>query len=212
MNLDTVIVTAFDTDTVLETDSITGAAAPAGDAALSLAEFREALWRDPQLRVYAVLQASRMPGVLDRLAAARQAGELPGYECLARGALDDSRAAQAAYLLALAPQSAFTDWLLAAAAPAQGDWGVLLRSPLAPLAMRAWARDRVQAVLPDGQAIALDWLDPALLRELLPLADRAQEAELFDGLASLWWNTGATWTHHRMSHGRRRTERHEVAT
>ncbi|MCW7539695.1 DUF4123 domain-containing protein [Aquabacterium sp. A7-Y] len=208
----TAIETDHNADTVIESvsDDTVITAATSGGQPLSLGEFRQALWRDPAVRVYAVLQASRVPGALGRVAAARQVGEVLECECLTRGALDDDHAARAAYLLALAPQGGFTDWLLVEAAPAMSDWGVLLRSPLAPMAMRTWARARMQAALPDGRVMALNWLDPGVLRELLPLADPGQEAALLDGLDSLSWNEGSVWIHHRMAQGHRLTDRHEV--
>jgi hypothetical protein len=94
----------------------------------------------------------------------------------------------------LQPETPFTDWLLQQAATDFGDWGVLLRSDRPFLGMRSHCRSLCKARLPSGEEIALDWMDPPVLRALLPLANIDQIAQLLAPLASLVMVSPAAWT------------------
>ena len=156
-------------------------------------QLREWLWSDPKQQVYAVTMGSRLPQLAERLATELKAGRLQDFDCLLPGALPPLVRAKAPYLVQLKAQSGFSDWVLFEAAAALGEWGVLLRSEATLMPLRAHARTLLQAHTPDGQQIALDWMDPQILRALLPLF-AARELEAFMGPVSSWVLPGVpTW-------------------
>jgi hypothetical protein len=178
-------------------------------AALAPAQFEAALWADDDSRVDALLLAPRLPGLAERLRAAQQAGEIEDHQCLWPGAQPPERLAQAPFLARLRPATPFTAWLLGAAGAGLPDWGLLLHSgrSLSFLALRSHARALCQATLADGQAIELDWMDPQILRELLPLAPPEQLDQLFAPLQALLWPEGRDWVRHTLPQGRLQSQR-----
>ena len=163
-------------------------------AALSRDQLKAALWADASTRVYAIVLGRVVGGLPERLAAAEKSSELASYDCLWPGALKPLQRQQAPYLVALKPETPFTDWLLFEATAGFGDWGVLLRSDRPFLALRAHCRSSSQAQLPDGCAIGLEWMDPAVLRAILPLAPGDQLEDLFAPMATLVICGPQSWT------------------
>jgi len=163
-------------------------------AALSRDQLKSALWADASTRVYAVVLGRVVGGLHERLAAAEKSSELASYDCLWPGALKPLQRQQAPYLVELKPDTPFTDWLLLEAAAGFDDWGVLLRSSRPFLALRAHCRSSGQAQLPDGSAISLEWMDPAVLRAILPLAQGDQLEDLFAPIATLVICGPQSWT------------------
>lgn len=162
--------------------------------ALSPAQLKSALWADDGVQVYALVVGRQIGGLPERLAAADQAAELGSYDCLWPGALSPLRRQQAPYLVRLKPESAFTDWLLFESAAGFGEWGVVLRSNRSFLAMRSHCRECSKARLPDGQEIAVEWMDPAVLRTLLPLAPNDQVEELMGPFETIVIVGPSAWT------------------
>lgn len=163
-------------------------------SALAPAQLKAALWADASASVYAVVLGRCIGNLPERLAGAERAAELASYDCLWPGALKPQQRQQAPYLVELKPQSPFTDWLLFEAAAGFGDWGVLLRSTRPFLALRAHCRNCGEAQLPDGSSIALEWMDPAVLRAILPLAQGDQLEDLFAPVATLVICGPQSWT------------------
>lgn len=174
------------------------AAAPA----LSPEQLKAALWADASAQVYALILGRSVGGLAERLAQADAARELGSYDCLWAGALSPIRRQQAPYLVLLKQDSAFTDWLLREAGAGFGDWGVLMRSSRSFLAMRSHCRECARARLPDGTEITLDWMDPALLRTLLPLAPRDQVEDLLGPFEVLVIVGTQHWTYCTQQYGR----------
>ncbi len=162
--------------------------------ALPIAQLKSALWADSSVQVYALILGRCVGGLPERLAAADAARELGSYDCLWPGALTPSRRLQAPYLVLLKRESPFTDWLLNEAASGFGDWGVLLRSNRSFLALRSHCRESAKARLPDGHDITLDWMDPDLLRTLLPLAPNDQVEDLLSPFETLVIAGARAWT------------------
>ena len=183
---------------------------PRAGAALSAAQHKAALWTDATRNVYAVIMGSRVVGLPARLSLAESTP--PGLEahCLRAGALSATEQAAAAYLVRLRPESPFTDWLLDEAAAGHGDWGVLARSKLGTIGMRSHARGLCQAQTATGEAIKLDWMDPSVLRLLLPQAPPEQLRQIFEPLDSLAIIEATRWSHFRLSQGRLQTEAVDV--
>ncbi|WP_077035848.1 DUF4123 domain-containing protein [Pelomonas sp. KK5] len=162
--------------------------------ALSPAQLKSALWADRLVQVYALILGHRIGELPERLAAADGDAQITSYDCVLPGALSPQRRRTAPYLVALKPESTFTDWLLNKAAGEFADWGVLVRTRLSFLGLRSHSRDCLEGRLPDGQPIVLEWMDPAVLRLLLPLAPGDQVEELLGPLETLVMTGTERWT------------------
>lgn len=162
----------------------------ATDIALTLAQQREALWADERVTVYAVVMGSRIPQLPARLHAAA----IDDWDRLWTGELDDAELANAPVLLVLPRDAEFSGWLLGQASREFGPWGLVLLSSRPFLATRAHARRLCQAVLPDGDQIRLDWMDPELMRTLLPLAPPEQLQRIFSDVQAMVLIEGTRWT------------------
>ena len=157
-------------------------------------QLKASLWADTNVQVYALILGRSVGDLPERLAQADAGRELGSYDCLWPGALGPIRRQQAPFLVLLKRDSAFTDWLLREAGAGFGEWGVLMRSSRSFLAMRSHCRHCSQARLPDGTEIEIDWMDPLLLRALLPLAPRDQVEDLFAPLDALIIVGTHNWT------------------
>jgi hypothetical protein len=175
-----------------------GPADPPPSSTLSLAQQRETLWADGRQRVYAVMLAAKVPGLHDRLAKS----DVDEWDGLWAGELGAEERATAPVLVSLKRQSAFTDWLLAEAATAFGDWGLVAQSRLAFLAMRMHGRALCKAQLPNGQAIRIDWMDPEVMEALLPVATSDQLSRVFVGFDALVTLGADRWTRWSVNAGR----------
>ncbi len=165
---------------------------------LSQAQQRESLWADARQRVYALLVATKVPGLRERLAL----GDVDDWDGLWTGELDADERVAAPVLVSLRPQSAFTDWLLHEAAAGFGSWGALAQSQLPFLAMRTHGRALCKAQLPNGQSIRIDWMDPEVLEALLPVAAPDQLVQVYAGFDALVTLTPSQWTRWSVSAGR----------
>jgi len=169
---------------------------------LDPAQLKAQLWADPTQRVHAVLMGSRLPGLSARLQGELAADEIADFDCLVPGALTPAQQEEAPYLARLRQDAAFTQWLLFEAAPALGEWGVLASSAVHMTALRSHLRALRAARLPNGTAITLDWMDPAVMRLLLPLFDAATLGA-FMGPVGTWVLPGdGQWTVARAPLGR----------
>lgn len=157
---------------------------------LSLAQQRESLWSDPQQHVYAVMVATKVPGLRERLAQS----DVDDWDGLWTGELDAEERAAAPVLVTLKRESGFTTWLLAEAAAAFAGWGVLAQSRLPFLAMRTHGRALCKAQLPNGQAIRIDWMDPEVMEALLPVAAPDQLQRVYVGFDALVTTSADRWT------------------
>lgn len=167
-------------------------AAPiARSAPLSAAQHKAALWADDQQQVYAVVMGSRVPDLAVRLASA----DVRDHDCLLPGALEPEQRLTAPYLVHLKRDSAFTDWLLFEAPESFAEWGVLVSSAAPMTALRNYLRGHLQARLPSGQTIALDWMDPEILVALLAHAEPPMLRELFGPAISLTIAGRGQWRH-----------------
>lgn len=167
--------------------------AGAPSSTLALAQLQDSLWADRDAHVDALVLAARVPELAARLRSTQSAGEIEDHQCLWPGAQPPERLAVAPYLVRLKQGTPFTAWLLQEAATGLPDWGVLLASRLSRLDLRRHARSLCAATLPDGQEIALDWMDPQVLRALLPDAPREQLEQILAPLLGLLWAEGNDW-------------------
>ena len=168
------------------------AAAPVATArpSLSLAQHCESLWADARQRLYAVLVATKVSGLRERLAGA----DVDDWDGLWMGELDADERRAAPVLVTLKRASAFTDWLLREAAGSFAGWGVIAQSRLPFLAMRMHGRALCKAQLPNGQAIRIDWMDPEVMEALLPVAPPDQLQRAFAGFDALITVRTDEWT------------------
>lgn len=157
--------------------------------ALSATQLKAQLWADERERVTAVVMGTRIPDLPQRLAQA----DIIDHGCLRPGALSRREQAEAAYLVQLQRESRFGDWLLFEAAAGLPDWGVVTVSAAAPLALRSHLRALADAVLPDGQPLELDWMDPPVLDALLPHFDAAGLRAFFGPMRALVIPSAKRW-------------------
>lgn len=162
-----------------------------GSASLSAAQHKAALWADEQLQVYAVVMGSRIPDLASRLATA----DLHDHDCLLPGALEPEQRRSAPYLLQLKKDAEFSDWLLFEAPEALAEWGVVVRSSARMTQLRNHLRGHLQARLPTGQEIALDWMDPEILVALLTHGDPMQLRQFFGPVTSFTIPGRRSWRH-----------------
>ncbi|MES2089103.1 MAG: DUF4123 domain-containing protein [Pseudomonadota bacterium] len=173
----------------------------------SLPQQKATLWTQPDAHVYAVIDASQVPGLTERLAHA----DIQGWDCLHRGALPPDDAAKAPYLVELKPESPFTDWLLQEASATMEHWGVLVISALGLRAMREHLRDLNDAQTPQGQRFVLRWYDRRILRVLLPSLSPAQLQPFFGPITAIAVPAGKDWTWFRESVGQLMTDTRTIA-
>ena len=164
---------------------------------LSAAQLKERLWADDALQLFAVVMGSRIVDLPTLLASA----DVLDWDCLLPGALAPHEQARAPYLVQLKRASAFTDWLLFEASASLGDWGVLVSSAARRLALRGHLRSLLQARLPDGRAIALEWMDPAVLQLLLPHFDPVELSGFFGPVDSFSVAGASAWFTARVDSG-----------
>jgi hypothetical protein len=173
--------------------------APAAtDPGLSLDQFKQALWADKGLSVYAVVMGDRVADLEQRL----QAAHIDDWDRLWTGELDPAQQQAAPVLLALQRDTEFSDWLVGRAFADLGPWGLLLLSARPFLAVRQHGRDLCEAILPDGNQIRLDWMDPEVALALLPVAAANQLPRLFAGMQAWVLPQPQRWAWVQVSMGR----------
>jgi hypothetical protein len=172
----------------------------------SLAQMKSFLWNDDAARVHAVIDGARVPGLAARLAAE----DLPGWDCLQRGALDAQAATRAAYVVELRADAPFAEWLLQEASFLPG-WGVLGSSRRGLLDMREHFRSLHSVLLPDGSERLWRWFDPAVLTAFAAMATPAQQFALMGPLHLLVAPTAQAWMCYTMASGALRTEARRVS-
>ena len=158
--------------------------------ALSLAQQRDSLWADAQQRVYALMLASKVPGLRERLGQ----GGVDDWDGLWTGELEADERAAAPLLVTLRRESPFPEWLLGDAAESFPGWGAIAQSRLPFLAMRTHSRALCKAQLPNGQAIRINWMDPDVMEALLPVASPEQLQRAYGGFDVLVTMTTDRWT------------------
>lgn len=163
---------------------------PEPTSTLSLAQQRESLWADPRQRAYALILATKVPGLRERLAA----GDVDDWDGLWTGELEAEERAEAPLLVTLKRASPFTDWLFDEAPRAFAGWGAIAQSRLPFLAMRMHGRALCKGQLPNGQAIRIDWMDPEVMEALLPVAAPDQLQRVYAGIDTLITIGPRRWT------------------
>jgi hypothetical protein len=157
---------------------------------LAPAQHKAQLWADGERHVYAVVMGSRVQDLGLRLSTAA----VMDYDCLVPGALPPDKRASSPYLVHLKRESEFTDWLLFEASTGLGDWGVLALSKAPRLLLRGHLRELLQARLPEGAVVDLDWMDPVVLLAILPLFDAAGLSAFMGPVQSLVIAGATQWT------------------
>jgi hypothetical protein len=175
--------------------------------ATSLAQMKSFLWSGRAARVHAVIDGARVPGLAARLATE----DLPGWDCLQRGALDAASAARAAYVVELRAGAAFSDWLLDEASFTLPGWGVLGSSSRGLLDMREHFRSLHSVMLPDGNERTWRWFDPAVLHAFAELATPMQQLALMGPLQLLVAPSAEAWTCYTIEGGALKTEARRVS-
>lgn len=130
------------------------------------------------VNAFAVLDGASVPGLLDKLYGAPR----PEFVCLYRGEIAPDLAQVAPYLVQLAPQTDFTDWVLG-----QGwgkHWGVFATTAADLAAMRGHLRRFLMVYDPKGKPVYFRFYDPRVLRVFLPTCNTGELGEFFGPVAS----------------------------
>lgn len=174
--------------------------------ASTLPQQKASLWTQTGARVYAVISAAEVPGLLNQLTPQNVAG----WDGLHRGALPPDEAASATYLVELRAESAFTDWLLGEASATLPNWGVLVVATQGLRAVREQLRGLSQAHTPQGRRFELRWFDRAVLQVLLPSLSAAQLSTFFGHCSAFVLPEALRWTWYRASVGQLMTDVFDV--
>lgn len=168
----------------------------------SLPQQKASLWTQPDAHVYAVIDASQVPGLTALLVKA----DTKGWDCLHRGALPPDEADKAPYLVELKPDAPFTDWLLTEASATMANWGLLVVSAIGLRPMREHLRDLNEAQTPQGQRFTLRWYDRRIMRTLLPSFSPPQLQQFFGPIQAVALPAAQDWTWFRESVGQLMTD------
>ena len=131
----------------------------------SVAVLKQLLFASDHESVYAVLDGASVPGLLKRLAMAREESA-----CLYRGELEPDLAEVAPYLVKLREKSEFTQWLLE-----EGwgrHWGVFAVTPVGIEALRRHFRHFLRVKDHTGKILYFRYYDPRVLQAYLPTCRR----------------------------------------
>ena len=142
------------------------------DPAKAKAALEAALFGDPFLKAYAVIDGAQCLELLDRFDEMQ-----PPHECLFLGELDPRLEVVAPYLVELDREAGFFDWLF------DNGWGrswcVWATSEASLIELRTHFRKLTLVEMPDGQAVYFRFYDPRVLRAFLPTCDPEQTAQMF---------------------------------
>lgn len=133
----------------------------------------ERLFADEGANVFSVLDGASVPGLLMRLYS-----DQPEYVCLYRGELEPDIAEVAPYLVRLAPEADFTDWVIG-----QGwgkHWGIFVVTNEDLRAMRRHFRMFLMVYDESGKPLYFRYYDPRVLRLYLPTCNADELSDLFD--------------------------------
>ena len=117
--------------------------------------------------VYAILDGASVPGLLEKLAVAKEE-----HACLYRGALAPDLAKVAPYLIKLRPEGLLTDWILS-----EGwgkHWGIFAVTPVGLEALRRHFRQFLRVKDHTGKILYFRYYDPRVLRVYLPTCKRVE--------------------------------------
>lgn len=122
--------------------------------------------------VYAILDGASVPGLLEKLAGAKEE-----YACLYRGALEPDLAKVAPYLIKLRRDALLTDWILS-----QGwgnHWGIFAVTPVGLETLRRHFRTFLRVRDHTGKILYFRYYDPRVLRVYLPTCNRAEVKAIY---------------------------------
>jgi|SRR5215213_375161 len=132
----------------------------------------ENLFAEEGVSVFAALDGASVPGLLMRLYA-----DQPEYACLYRGELEPDMAEVAPYLVRLAPEADFTDWVIG-----QGwgnHWGIFAVTHEDLRAMRRHFRTFLMVYDEAGKPLYFRYYDPRVLRPYLPTCNGGELSQIF---------------------------------
>jgi hypothetical protein len=137
---------------------------------------RQRIFADPDAKVFAVLDGASVTGLVRKLWEHKAA-----HYCLFPGELEPDMAEVAPYVVELAAETPFTDWVIA---EGWGEhWGIFAASPADLRTVRGHFRMLVQAFDEEGTPMIFRYYDPRVFRTYLPTCDGAQREEMFGPVA-----------------------------
>ena len=134
------------------------------------------LFREPDQRVYALLDGASIPGLPNRLA---ESPEKSG--CLYRGELGLDLKMTAPYLVELSPESDLLPWLWG-----EGwgkSWGIFVVTPLGFEELRRHFRGFLRVRDHAGRILYFRYYDPRVLRVYLPTCNAGEIKTVFGAIS-----------------------------
>lgn len=135
-----------------------------------------------QTRVFAVLDGASIPGLPIRLYEMR-----PPHYCLFRGELEPDMAEVAPYVVYLAPNTAFTDWVLSESFGKH--WGIFAHCRHSIKEMRRHCRALVTVYNEKGDPLLFRYYDPRVLRKFLPTCNVGELKTFFGKVETFFAET-----------------------
>ncbi|HMQ04773.1 MAG TPA: DUF4123 domain-containing protein [Pyrinomonadaceae bacterium] len=133
----------------------------------------------PGMRLYCVLDGVLVPDLPTRLAADR----VPHY-CIVTGDLDPDMVHAAPYLVYLAPESNFAEWVFSEAFGK--GWGIFFHSHRSLLEMRRHFRALHEVLDERGNPLRFRYYDPSVMRRFLPTCNGGELKIFFGDVAQFF--------------------------
>ena len=129
--------------------------------------------------LFAILDGAAVDGLPRQLARMQ-----PTHVCLYRGELAADMVATAPYLVHLAPNHAFTNWMLEKAWG--NNWGVFVEAGVDIKALRKHFRGFLMVDDPNGRSLYFRYYDPRVLRVYLPTCCAQELVHVFGPVKRYW--------------------------
>ena len=157
---------------------------------------REKLYREEGGAIFVILDGASVPGLLQKLV-----DEEPEHICLYRGELEPDMAEVAPYLIKLAPEAPFTEWVLDRGWG--NHWGIFAETSADLRALRQHFRSFLTVHDPDGKPMLFRYYDPRVLRVFLPTCSTDDLTKMFGPVDSYAMEDqeGAAMVRFRMKNG-----------
>ena len=137
------------------------------------------------MRVYAILDGASIDDLPSKISEMR-----PRNFCLYRGELDTDLAEVAPYIVELAPQTYFTEWLL------ENCWGkhfgIFAHSPFSIQEVRKHFRKFLTVYDDAGNPMLFRYYDPRVLTQFLPACEAEELQELFGKVTTYFAESNET--------------------
>ena len=169
-----------------------------------LPRLKELLFAAEEESVYAVLDGASVPGLLEKLAEAKEE-----WACLYRGELEPDLAEMAPYLIKLRRESPLTDWILT-----EGwghHWGTFATTPVGLEALRRHFRHFLRVKDHTGKVLYFRYYDPRVLQVYLPTCNRLEIQTVYGPITRFIMEDSQTFEPRALSYDAQRIKSNQSA-